>query len=155
MEDRLIPDEELIDVAESLYNFRNAMDIKGIKSTLWQLVKRQDRISFKAGRKENMKLKSVKSLYFVKQSIIRLQPPEGVKKKIIEAINSVLLDEGGAKAVLFPYNSLEQQILCFWGEGMKPEDIAIKLSILDCEGNPDIDTVGSVLDTPPEEDALC
>lgn len=39
---RIIPDWQLTDIAETLYNFRNAMDIKGVKNTLWQLVKQQD-----------------------------------------------------------------------------------------------------------------
>jgi len=50
--ERLLEDWKLIDVAETLYNFRNAMDIEGIKNTLWQLVKQQDNISFKVGIKE-------------------------------------------------------------------------------------------------------
>ena len=50
--DRILPDWKLIDIAETLYNFRMAMDIEGIKNTLWQLAKQQDNVSFKAGRDE-------------------------------------------------------------------------------------------------------
>jgi len=50
--ERILPDWKLIDIAETLYNFRNAMDIEGIKNTLWQLAKQQDNVSLKAGIKE-------------------------------------------------------------------------------------------------------
>ena len=50
--DRILPDWKLTDIAETLYNFRNAMDIEGIKNTLWQLAKQQDNVSFKAGKDE-------------------------------------------------------------------------------------------------------
>jgi len=53
--ERILPNWKLTDVAETLYNFRNAMDIEGIKNTLWQLAKQQDNISFKAGRKSMLK----------------------------------------------------------------------------------------------------
>ena len=39
--DTILEDTELTDIAETLYNFRNAMDIKGVKNTLWQLANRQ------------------------------------------------------------------------------------------------------------------
>jgi hypothetical protein len=39
--DELISDEERTETAEVLYNFRNAMDIEGIKNVLWQRDKAQ------------------------------------------------------------------------------------------------------------------
>ena len=47
----VIPQWELTETAEVLFNFRNAMDIAGIKSVLWQLANS----SFKAGRLEGIK----------------------------------------------------------------------------------------------------
>jgi len=53
--DRILPDWKLIDIAETLYNFRMAMDIEGIKNTLWQLAKQQDNVSFPKGEKQGIK----------------------------------------------------------------------------------------------------
>ena len=41
MKGTILDNDELVDIAETLYNFRNAMDIKGIKNTLWQLASQQ------------------------------------------------------------------------------------------------------------------
>ena len=49
--DTIIEDWKLTDIAETLYNFRGAMDIEGIKNTLWQLAIQQARLSFEAGQK--------------------------------------------------------------------------------------------------------
>jgi hypothetical protein len=76
-----------------------------------------------------MKLGNVKKLYLVKQTIIKLDLPVETKNRLIQAVNSVLLDEGGVGAVLYPNNSPDQQILHFWSEGMNPEDIAKKLCL--------------------------
>ncbi|HUV46278.1 MAG TPA: hypothetical protein VMW45_04345 [Dehalococcoidia bacterium] len=53
--DRILPDWKLIDMAETLYNFHMAMDIEGIKNTLWQLAKQQDNVSFPKGEKQGIK----------------------------------------------------------------------------------------------------
>ena len=50
--DTIIDDTDLTDTAAALYNFRDAMDIKGIKSILWQQANQQAKISFKAGKQE-------------------------------------------------------------------------------------------------------
>ena len=42
----------LTDTAEILYNFRETMNIIGIKSILWQQANHQAKISFQAGIKE-------------------------------------------------------------------------------------------------------
>ena len=44
----ILDDEILVDIAETLYNFRNIMDIKGIKNTLWQLAGQQAEATGKA-----------------------------------------------------------------------------------------------------------
>lgn len=75
-----------------------------------------------------MKLRSVKNLYLVKQLALKTQLPE-VSGKMVSLINKVLLSEGGARAVLFPYNDQKEMILQLWGEAMCPKDIAAKLGL--------------------------
>ena len=88
-----------------------------------------------------MKQKSVKDLYLVKQILLNgtTVTNDSIIGKAIQLINSVLLDEGGTKAVLYPYNSLEETILQLWGECMKVEDIAIKTGV-------DVDIVQCVVE---------
>ena len=50
-----IDDAVLTEMAEMLYNFRNALDIKGIKSILWQQANQQSKISFQAGYNQCLK----------------------------------------------------------------------------------------------------
>ena len=77
-----------------------------------------------------MKQKSVKDLYLVKQLILECPPGIGREtKKAVELINGVLLEEGGSKAVLYPYNDLKEIIIQLWGECKSPEAIAEKLGL--------------------------
>lgn len=71
-----------------------------------------------------MKQKSVKDLYLVKQILAG----HGTKKAV-QLINGVLLEEGGTKAVLYPYNDLKETILQLWGECKSPKAIAEKLGL--------------------------
>ena len=92
-----------------------------------------------------MKLRNVKTLYLVKQMIQSIL--SGIDKdKAVKLINQVLLDEGGAEAVLYPYNSLKQNILELHGQCMKPCDIASKLGIADVNGRPDEDLIEMVVE---------
>lgn len=75
-----------------------------------------------------MKLKSVKDLYLLKRTLLKLDDKE-LSSKAIQFINKVLLAEGGSKAVLYPYNDLEETILQLWGEAMCPKDIAKKIGL--------------------------
>jgi hypothetical protein len=74
-----------------------------------------------------MKQRNVRKLYLVKQMAMLV--PDEIGKAMIEDINEVLLDEGGAKAVLYPYNSMKEQIIALWGEATAPKDIASKLCL--------------------------
>lgn len=78
-----------------------------------------------------MKLRSVKDLYLVKKIILTTMASEDeeARDKAIQLINKVLLHEGGARAVLYPYNGLKDEILQLWGEHMAPKDIAAKLGM--------------------------
>ena len=40
---RLLSEEELVETAEMLFNFRDGMSIQGIKEVLWQQAKAQDK----------------------------------------------------------------------------------------------------------------
>lgn len=91
-----------------------------------------------------MKMRSVKNLYLVKQWILRESPPDA--HKMVGTINNVLLDEGGAQAVLYPYNPLLDEVKTLWGQGMKPVDIAAKLGITDVDGNPDGELIEMVVE---------
>ncbi|MFO7995696.1 MAG: hypothetical protein R6U93_00885 [Dehalococcoidia bacterium] len=66
-----------------------------------------------------MKQASISKLYRLK-----VERPE-----LTERINSVLLAEGGAGAVLYPYNNMEEQVVALSGEGMSDYQIAQKLGI--------------------------
>jgi len=79
-------------------------------------------------RRQEMKQSNVRKLYLVKQMMLKSQE-EDIRNKVIQIVNSVLLDENGSKAVLYPYNSLRENILQLWGEAMKPKDIAAKLNL--------------------------
>ena len=81
-----------------------------------------------------MKLKSVKDLYLAKKVILREAQDEVCKNKLTTLINKVLLAEGGSKAVLYPYNSLEETIIQLWGEAMSPRDIATKVGLDEEDG---------------------
>ena len=68
-------------------------------------------------------------------------------KRIISLINSVLLEENGPVAVLYPHQDRDQEIVALYGEGMSPSQIAQKLGLdgngdtgevmnaIECEGN--------------------
>ena len=75
-----------------------------------------------------MKLKSVKSLYLVKQTVLN-NMDKRLAKEIVSTINRVLLEEDGSKAVLYPYNSLQETILQLWDECNNPKHIAEKLGL--------------------------
>lgn len=80
-----------------------------------------------------VKLRSVKDLYLVKQMVCESEAEVDTKNLILETINKILMSEGGAKAVLFPYNALEASIIQLWKESTHPKDIARKLGIEDEE----------------------
>lgn len=75
-----------------------------------------------------MKLRSVKDLHLVKKILLDT-PSESTVKEAITKINSVLLREDGTKAVLYPYNSLQETILQLWDEARDPKYIAEKLGL--------------------------
>ena len=52
----IIPDNELTETAEMLYNLKNAMDIAGIKSVLWQQANSQAKLSFPKGFEEGRRV---------------------------------------------------------------------------------------------------
>ena len=70
-------------------------------------------------------------MYMVKQIILTTMASEDerARDKAIQLINKVLLSEGGSRAVLYPYNSLKENILQLWSEAMCPKDIATKLGL--------------------------
>ena len=77
-----------------------------------------------------MNMKSVAKLYLVKTlAACALVDNEEARDRIIEEINSVLIAEAGASAVLYPYNSMTTEILALWKEHMAPKDIALKLGL--------------------------
>lgn len=41
LENMVLSDEELVDVAETIFNFKDGMTIQGIKEVLWQLCRKQ------------------------------------------------------------------------------------------------------------------
>lgn len=87
-----------------------------------------------------MNMKSVNKLYLVKQMVAcALVDNEEVRDRIIEEINSVLIEEAGAAAVLYPYNQMNTEILALWKEHMAPKEIALKLGL-------DEDVVSSFLE---------
>jgi len=92
-----------------------------------------DAISYLEGYQEGvgrrrMKLKSIKDLYLVKLTVLNNMEKE-LAKQIMSTINSVLLSEGGIKAVLYPHNGLEETILQLWDEAKNPKYIAEKLGL--------------------------
>ena len=66
-------------------------------------------------------------------------------KKAVQLINSVLLDENGPVAVLYPYNNHDQEIIALYGEGMSPDMIAKKLGV---DGDGDIGPVMDAIEAP-------
>lgn len=63
--DTIVEDWELTDIAETLYNFRNAMDIEGIKNTLWQLANNQAKASSKKGNETMKQLAELSRACFI------------------------------------------------------------------------------------------
>ena len=61
-----------------------------------------------------------------RQSVHQLWKLKRQHPNLIEKLNSVLLHEGGAGAVLYPYNSQDETIVALAGEGMSDEMIAAK-----------------------------
>ena len=69
-----------------------------------------------------LKQENIRKLYLTKKQV-KDNP------KAVELINSVLLSENGAKAVLYPYNDQVELILSKWAEAKSPEKIAEQLNI--------------------------
>jgi len=93
-----------------------------------------------------MKLRNVRKLYNVKQELIKELCRRNATMDTVEAINEVLLDEGGVQAVLYPYNPLLDEIRKLYVHGMKPVDIAAKLGITDIDGQPDGELIEIVVE---------
>lgn len=70
-------------------------------------------------------------------------------KKAVQLINSVLLEENGPVAVLYPYNNQAQEIIALYGEGMSPAMIAKKLGT---DGDGDIGPVMDAIEAPGNYD---
>ena len=75
-----------------------------------------------------MKQHNIQKLYQVKHMVMEC-PHLECSRGIIETLNSVLWDESGPRAVMYPYNDQEETILELWREGMALENIALKLGI--------------------------
>ena len=70
-----------------------------------------------------------------------------IGKKIISLINSVLLEENGPVAVLYPHTNMDTEIVALHSEGLSCDQIAQKLGLdgngdtgevmnaIECEGN--------------------
>lgn len=71
---------------------------------------------------------NIQKLYQVKHMVMEC-PHLECSRGIIETLNSVLWDENGPRAALYPYNNQEETILELWRENMAPENIALKLGI--------------------------
>ena len=93
-----------------------------------------------------MKLRNVRKLYKVKQSLLETFDQSDKRLELMGIINEVLLDEGGVQAVLYPYNPLLDEIRTLYIHGMKPVDIAAKLGITDIDGQPDGELIEIVVE---------
>ena len=87
-----------------------------------------------------MKDISIRTLYQVKQMVIEC-PHLPCSKGITEKVNSVLLNEVGPQAVLYPYNNQEETVLSLWHECHSVEYIAQKTGVPK-------DIVEGIIDTP-------
>jgi len=75
-----------------------------------------------------MKQQNIHKLYQVKQMVMEC-PHLECSRGITETLNSVLLDENGPRAVLYPFNDQEKTILELSREGMVTQNIALKLGL--------------------------
>lgn len=75
-----------------------------------------------------MKPQSIHRLFRVKKLVLQAMSTS-CRDMALQAINSVLLDEEGADAVLYPYANETTGVLSLWCEGMMPKAIALKTGI--------------------------
>lgn len=89
----ILADEELIDVAEALYNFRGAMSIQGIKETLWQLVNRQSKQAWDKAKSYFLAQGRKEVAEWIKRNAISSHEPASERIRI-SRIEWDMLEEG-------------------------------------------------------------